>query len=263
MAALVAAAMSTPAADAAASSTVLLTAGHSLGAGPRSKGYAPSHEFSVEVYPGRLEIDEQLSLNSTVGVETVTWFINRAVAVGANDQTYLALQADGNLVLYSQARKALWSSNTAGSGAGNRLVIQNDGNLVMYAANNRALWASGTTRIFLGPGNGLASGTGLVFRDSAPGGGVTRLIMQRDGNLVVYLNGLVRWQSATHVTGSRLVMQSDGNLVIYSPTNHATWSSRTSGRGPLTWATLYQGGFFIETDRSSPVCDFETAPAPC
>ncbi len=85
-----------------------------------------------------------------------------------------------------------------------------------------------------GPGNGLASGTALVYRESAPGGGVTRLFMQQDGK-----------------------------LVLYTPTSHATWSSRTAGRGPLTWVTRYRGAFFIETVGKDTVCDFETAPSPC
>ncbi len=54
------------------------------------------------------------------------------------------MQPDGNLVIYSRAGQALWTSQTSGSGLSS-LNIQPDGNLVIYqVATGRALWASGT-----------------------------------------------------------------------------------------------------------------------
>ena len=75
----------------------------------------------------------------------------------------LVMQTDGNLVLYRLSdSKALWASNTQGSGAV-QAIMQTDGNFVVYTAAMKAVWASGT--------NGSAA---------------TFLIMQDDGNLVLY-----------------------------------------------------------------------------
>ena len=84
---------------------------------------------------------------------------------------YLAMQGDGNLVIYGPPG-ALWSSNTAGTGA-NVAVMQGDGNFVVYAGST-PLWASNTA--------------------NHPG---AFLIMQDDGNLVVYQGSTPLWSSNT------------------------------------------------------------------
>lgn len=56
--------------------------------------------------------------------------------------SFTAFQSDGNLVLYGPSG-AIWASNTAGNSCSN-LAIQNDGNLVIYAANGAAIWSTGT-----------------------------------------------------------------------------------------------------------------------
>ncbi|MGI8792159.1 MAG: hypothetical protein ACR2H3_03115 [Acidimicrobiales bacterium] len=120
---------------------------------------------------------------------------------------------------------------------------------------NRAESASGysvllgTTSETLAPGQRMPAGYALV-------GGSYHLIMQSDGNLVMYLNGAAQWSSQTNgnpgayavmqndgnfviyrsngtvawvrpggsrVAGSRLIMQGDGNLVIYTPSWGVTW----------------------------------------
>jgi len=57
------------------------------------------------------------------------------------------MQRDGNLVLYGftkQGFQALWASNTSGN-PGAFLVVQNDGNVVIYAADRvTALWSTNT-----------------------------------------------------------------------------------------------------------------------
>ena len=60
-----------------------------------------------------------------------------------------------------------------------------------------------------------------------------RLIMQGDGNLVVYKHGKAIWNSHTAHTGShnRLVLQNDGNLVLRTSSNKAVWNSGTEVRG--------------------------------
>jgi surface antigen len=59
------------------------------------------------------------------------------------------------------------------------------------------------------------------------------LVMQGDGNLVIYGNGFKPlWASNTSASGANfVVMQGDGNLVLYTSSYRAIWSSGTAGRG--------------------------------
>lgn len=77
-----------------------------------------------------------------------------------NGQYFLAMQGDGNFVLYGPSG-AKWSSNTQGSGA-NLAAFQSDGNLVVYGPSG-AVWHAGTY------GNYCAN-----------------LAIQDDGNVVIY-----------------------------------------------------------------------------
>lgn len=62
-------------------------------------------------------------------------------------------------------------------------------------------------------------------------------VMQGDGNLVVYKNGVALWSTNTHNNpGSRVIMQHDGNLVVYNPANRALWES---GTRQLECSTVY------------------------
>ncbi|MGF1646520.1 MAG: hypothetical protein ACFCVF_06330 [Kineosporiaceae bacterium] len=87
-----------------------------------------------------------------------------------------------------------------------------------------AAWATAGTPV-LSAGQTLRAGQQLVAPD-----GSHRLVMQTDGNVVVYTRAnraVCSW--GTRGSGNRLVMQGDGNLVVYSPGNRALWASRTSG----------------------------------
>jgi hypothetical protein len=97
-------------------------------------------------------------------------------------------------------------------------TIQDDGNFVLYSTKKRngndfAIWSSRTMNKGVAP---------------------RRLIMQTDGNLVLYdKNGSVVWNSRTSLKGSgpfTLIMQDDGNLVIYEENGNYTWSTRTNGK---------------------------------
>ncbi|KAK4185373.1 bulb-type lectin domain-containing protein [Podospora australis] len=56
----------------------------------------------------------------------------------------LVMQEDGNLVIYDQAGKATWHTDTADSspGAHHILCVQNDGNLVLY--KGEPIWSTNT-----------------------------------------------------------------------------------------------------------------------
>ncbi|HEV2402958.1 MAG TPA: hypothetical protein VGS08_02035 [Candidatus Saccharimonadales bacterium] len=60
---------------------------------------------------------------------------------------------------------------------------------------------------------------------------ISRFVMQTDGNLVLYgKDGVPDWSSGTYgYTGDHLALQTDGNLVIYSSSNQPLWSSGTNG----------------------------------
>ncbi|NES87834.1 MAG: hypothetical protein F6K08_01750 [Okeania sp. SIO1H6] len=55
----------------------------------------------------------------------------------------MAMQADGNLVIYADGGRVLWASNTHGN-PGAFLAIQQDGNVVVYTNRGVPLWSTGT-----------------------------------------------------------------------------------------------------------------------
>ena len=89
------------------------------------------------------------------------------------------------------------------------------------------------------------------------------LIMQSDGNLVVYKgsgpsdNKGALWSSGTSGKGeSFAIMQSDGNFVVYkgsapAPPQMPTWNSKTSGKGE-SFAIMQDDGNFVVYKGSGP-----------
>ena len=89
------------------------------------------------------------------------------------------------------------------------------------------------------PGPPAAAGCGIAGVNTvlAPGQGVTScggavtFVHQGDGNVVVYNNGRATWATGTHGRATdALVMQGDGNLVLYAPGGRPIWSSGTHGQ---------------------------------
>ncbi len=172
-----------------------------------------------------------------------------------DSQSVLAVQRDGNLVLYSNFQ-AVWNTGALG-GSTNRLVMQTDGNLVFYDQNNRTLWSSQT--------------------NNNPG---ARLVLQTDGNLVIYsTSNAVLWATytthnpnhlnyinTTFKTGAlyprqsidttdrrfRLVLQPDGNLVLYSP-NRALWATGTDGKSAAYLAMQTDGNLVLYDHNNQPL----------
>jgi hypothetical protein len=80
------------------------------------------------------------------------------------------------------------------------------------------------------------------------------VVMQADGNLVVYTpSGAAHWSSGTagH-PGARVVMQDDGNLVVYSPSNQALWASNSvpDWSSPTIAYSDARGYGYVETSES-------------
>lgn len=73
--------------------------------------------------------------------------INEGTTISSHSGNYhLALQTDGNLVLYNSSWSPVWDTGTSGDGSAVNLYMQADGNLVLYryAGPSDALWSSGT-----------------------------------------------------------------------------------------------------------------------
>ena len=104
---------------------------------------------------------------------------------------FFTFQLDGNLAIYRSAdKKVLWSSGTTGRSV-RKCEFQTDGNLVLTSSNGTVVWDAFAHQ---------SQQTGSIFENAAENkarGGRTALIMQRDGNLVIYTgkNRSVRWAS--------------------------------------------------------------------
>jgi hypothetical protein len=105
-------------------------------------------------------------------------------------------------------------------------VIRHDvKTMLVYSTNN------GDKCNFLFQGSSLGEAEFICSKD-----GSRYLIMQPDGNVVVYKNGNAVWSSRTdghqaHKHPFRLTMQDDGNLVLYNRENHPFWASNTKDKG--------------------------------
>lgn len=119
----------------------------------------------------------------------------------------MAMQADGNFVLYANGNQALWQSHTYNN-PGSDVVMQTDGNLVVYSHGGQALWQSGT---YNQPGD--------------------YLVVQTDGNAVIYTpSGKAPWYTNTVQTPVTAQMQAAASWAksqlgsTYSSHYHHNWS---------------------------------------
>ena len=112
--------------------------------------------------------------------------------------------------------------------------------------------AAGT---IVSPGRQLPPGTNVASPD-----GHFELVMQRDGNLVVYTSdGRVLWESRTDGNpGAAAVMQRDGNFVIYSAAGRALWETRTNGH-PGAWMAVQTDADVVVYDAAGPLWSTRTA----
>jgi len=96
--------------------------------------------------------------------------LDRGQWLSSSDGRYkLHMQTDGNLVLYNAAGTAIWATNLAGR----HLKLHNDGCLAEVDYSGNWVWRAGC------------------------GQGGDRLVLQSDGNLVLYAGGRAVWASNT------------------------------------------------------------------
>ncbi len=176
-----------------------------------------------------------------------------------SDGYVAVMQGDGNFVLYGHHSNPLWASGTNGHD-GAYLALQDDGNLVVYAPGGHPLWASGTNLPApppapsgcgtFQPGQGLTAGKQYDSCD-----GRYTLAMQTDGNLVLYHNGVgALWATGTNgKSGYNMVMQGDGNFVLYDTKNHPLWASGTNGHGGATLAVQEDGNLVVYAPGGHPL----------
>jgi hypothetical protein len=176
----------------------------------------------------------------------------------------LVMQADGNLVLYNQSNVALWSSQT-GSNPGARLVLQTDGNMVIYSTTNTPLWASYTIS---NPDHLSLVNTTINSGRLYPGQSTDtadrrfHLIFQGDGNLVLYSSTHALWATGTDgKSAAFLAMQGDGNLVLYGRNGSPLWYSGTAGYGSLHLVVQQDGNMVLYNNINNPIWNTATQGA--
>lgn len=90
--------------------------------------------------------------------------------------------------------------------------------------------------------------------------GRSRLVMQADGNLVIYKDGVAMWHSLIFgATGNFAAFQTDGNFVLYRGAGTPTFSAGTVGYAGAT-AELQNDGNFVVTYKGRPVYSTSTGP---
>ena len=153
--------------------------------------------------------------------------------------SWLAMQPDGNLVMYSSEGHPEWASST-NEFEGAYLVLQDDSNAVIYQDGHAIWdWESGYWGDHLAAGERLEPGAYLLSADHR-----YKLIMQGDGNLVLYHEGKALWNTEPQGGWSWLAMQPDGNLVMYSSEGHPEWASSTNE---------FEGAYLVLQDDSNAV----------
>jgi hypothetical protein len=111
-----------------------------------------------------------------------------------------------------------------------------------------------TTPNYLAPNQGLSINSSIVSPN-----GKYRLIMQADGNMVLYSPNRPIWWTGTQNTGATLfVIQADGNMVIYTPTRYV-WASWTQNRGAKTLFLQDDGNLVMYDTNFRPVWNSGTA----
>ncbi len=225
------------------------------------------------------------STNPSVGTMTPGTILKAKQYIHSGNNAYhLIMQEDGNFVLYDYfAGKALWNSNTRG--AGNWAVMQTDGNMVVYNAANKPLWASGTaakpssylsvqddgnmviytplrptwsTKTATTSFNVSQSGSGIIASGQqlyagnavSSGNGTYSLIMQGDGNLVLYnvARGIALWDTKTYGTGMsgiKVKLQTDGNLIVTDGADSKALYASWTHMYPSSFGAVQDDGNFV------------------
>ncbi|HSX47567.1 MAG TPA: hypothetical protein VLF63_02220, partial [Patescibacteria group bacterium] len=189
-------------------------------------------------------------------------------ASGTNGQSiaYLTVQGDGNIVLRDIYGVAQWTPTTQGLG-GNRLQLNDDGHMVVYADSYLIVWYNSF---------GNTSGAGVLSRFTGTmniNGVLTtehqlvsptrqyRLILQTDGNLVIYnRNNVAIWSTGTHDTlpTAFTLWGVNSDLILYDSNGTWLWTAGISGMGGTVMYLGDDGNISVNTGNGYTVWSLYT-----
>lgn len=187
-------------------------------------------------------------------MRTQFWKIAGALALGLGLMTTQAMAGD-TYYKYDALGRVLLSSYPDGSQVG--FAYDSAGN---RSATKRAIIAPPTTTSTLASGKGLIIGAMLTSPNLC-----YSLVLQEDGNLVLYRNGVgAKWSSNTSgMNSASLVMQTDGNAVLSGPTETAGyWNSVTAGHAGA-YMSLQNDGNLVIYQGSTALWSSNTALGAC
>jgi hypothetical protein len=161
----------------------------------------------------KLNLRSMLAILSVQTVVALYSFVNAKPVVAAD-------LCSKWIPLGAHLRGTSWSTCN-----GYKLVFQSDGNLVIYSPSSQPLWATGTwtgvatiPKYFL-VGYSVQVATASAFFYS-PESEKCRFVKWEARNIT---------NPGLTTDSSRLVLQSDGNLVLYNSLGQAKWDSQTFG----------------------------------
>jgi hypothetical protein len=164
---------------------------------------------------------------------------------------FLVMQTDGNLVVYSPTKRAVWAIQSWGPS--HVLRVQDNSNLVVYSGQ-RAVWSTGLATSYAHiPGRQVTdlTSTNGRYRFGTPGNSMDTWDLRIPGRLMWGVNCLHDPRVNCNVNG-QLVLQGDGNLVWYQPGVHggrvAEWSTGTWGMGPTNYLVMQDDGNLVLYD---------------
>ena len=192
-------------------------------------------------YQLMLQDDGDLVLNRINKPHSLIW----SAGIKGKHPLKAVMQDDGSFVVYDKEGKELWNSGSTGN-PGAVLGFAEDGRLTL-SANGKTVWKSGRNHVWT-----LNSGEELLVGDklTSPNGKV-QLLMQADGNLVLYYTDTDDSADALWATGTagkssqKVIMQADGNLVVYDSAGTYFWSSDTVGKNGAKLFCQDDGILFI------------------
>jgi len=190
---------------------------------------AAGYRFGMENGSGTLHI-QRISRSDLNAWETV-WEADQGGTAGH----FVKLQGDGNMLVKTQDNSILWRTHTSGNDNA-KLTLFNSGGLRITPSDNASnvLWEADNDPDWvcvgqsLRPEEKLLNGQYICKSDHTLGLVKGRLITES------FYDGSTWYQTfesdlINGGLGHELVMQGDGNLVIYSNNGEPLWSSRTNG----------------------------------
>ena len=83
--------------------------------------------------------------------------------------------------------------------------------------------------------------------------GCQYLVLQPDGNLVMYWNGVARWATGTENIGVTVAkMKPDGNFVLFNAQNQTKWATGTNGNSGAYLILQDDGNLVVYDSNGSP-----------